>query len=215
MRGMKATSSRGRGLSIFKRVCLTVATLLLLLALSAWAFFSSQRRKWTGDAPIQVELPLESSVRPVDAERLYRDTRRALEGSSARNLQFDKREFAALLKQAPELRGLETKMAMQLQEDCLLTRMSLPLDGIPGFAGRFLNGDFIFDLQIDQGEPRVSLRSGKVRGKEVPQRFLEQINQYAQRELIRNLQRQTDLKRIESLRIENGKMILKIKEKSK
>ncbi len=213
MRGIKAKSTRGRGLSIFKWVCLSVVA--LFLALSAWAFFSSQRRKWTGEAPIQVELPVESSTRPVDAERLYRDTRRALEGGAARNLQFDSREFNALLKQAPELRGLEEKMAMQLLDDCLLTRMSLPLDGIPGFAGRFLNGDFIFNLQIEQGEPQVSLRSGKVRGKEVPQRFLAQINQYAQKELIRRLQTQTDLSRIESLHIKDGKMSLKIKEKSK
>ena len=215
MRGIKAKSTRGRGLSIFKWVCLSVVALFLLLALSAWAFFSSQRRKWTGDAPIQVELPVESSVRPVDGDRLYRDTRRALEGSAAQTLQFDNQKFNALLNQAPELQGLKSKMAMQLQNDCLLARMSVPLDGIPGFAGRFLNGDFIFDLQIEQGEPQVSLRSGKVRGKEVPQRFLAQINQYAQKELISRLQSQTDLNRIESLRIKDGKMILKIKEKSK
>jgi len=216
---MKKTSvsqaRRKGGLAIFKWGCLTIVILGLLCLLSAWLFFRAQRRKWTDEQPMTVELSREDSARPPDGARIYRDTRRALESGSAQTLQFDDRELNALMNQAPEFKSVASKMALQLQEDSLLTRMSLPLQGIPGFEGRYLNGDFVFTVQIDQGVPQLNLRSGTVRGKPVPERFLNQMNQYGQKELLRRLETQTDLKRIESLRIENGKMILKLREKSK
>ena len=206
---------RKRGLAIFKWGCLTIVIVLLLCLLSVWMFFRAQRRKWTDERPIPVELPMEESSRPADGARIYRDTRRALESGSAQTLQFDKRELNALLNQAPEFKSITSQMALQLQEDSLLTRMSLPLKGIPGFEGRYLNGDFVFTLQIDQGVPQLKLRSGSVHGKPVPERFLNQINQYGQKELLRRLEMQTDLSRIETLRIENGKLTLKLREKSR
>ena len=203
-------AQRKRGLAIFKWGCLTIVILGLLCLLSGWLFFQAQRQKWTDERPMAVELSRENSVRPPDGARLYRDTRRALESDSAQTLQFDDGEFNALLHQAPEFKSIASQMAVQLQDDSLLARMSLPLQGVPGFAGRYLNGDFVFTVQIDQGVPQLKLRSGSVRGKPVPERFLNQINQYGQKELLQRLEAQADLKRIESLRIENGKLILQL-----
>ncbi len=206
---------RKHGLAIFKWGCLIIVLLMLLCLLSIWLFFRAQRRKWTDERPIAVELPLENSSRSPDGSRIYRDTRRALESGSAQALHFDNQELNALLNQAPEFQSLISQMALQLQDDSLLTRMSLPLKGIPGFEGRYLNGDFVFTLQIDQGVPQLTLRSGSVHGKPVPERFLSRISQYGQKELLRRLESQTDLSRIESLRIENGKLTLKLSEKSR
>ncbi|MFA6930313.1 MAG: hypothetical protein WCT05_08300 [Lentisphaeria bacterium] len=206
---------RKRGSAVIKWGCLTVVILLLLCLLSVWLFFRAQRRKWTDERPIPVELPLEGGSRQSDGARIYRDTRRAFESGFAQSLHFDNRELNALLNQAPEFKSLIPQMALQLQEDSLLTRMSLPLKGIPGFEGRYLNGDFVFTVQINQGVPQLMLRSGNVHGKPVPEHFLNQINQYGQKELLRRLETQTDLSRIESLRIENGKLILKLREKSR
>ena len=199
-----------RGLVVLKWGCLTIVILGLLCLLSVWLFFRAQRQKWTAEQPMAVELPREHSARPPDGARIYRDTRRALESSSAQILQFDDGELHALLKHAPEFKSITSQMALQLQEDSLLTRMSLPLQGIPGFEGRYLNGDFVFTVQIEQGMPQLNLRSGTVHGKSVPERFLNQINQYGQKELLQRLEAQADLKRIESLRIENGKLILQL-----
>lgn len=206
---------RKSGLSIFKWGCLTIVILVLLCLLSVWLFFRVQRQKWTDEQPVPVELPVENSARPPDGARIYRDTRRALESGSAQTMQFDNRELKALLNQAPEFKSMSSQMALQLQDDSLLTRMSIPLQGIPGFEGRYLNGDFVFTVQIDQGVPQLKLRSGSVHGKPVPEHFLNQINQYGQKELLRRLQTQTDLSRIESMRIENGKLTLKLREKSR
>ncbi|NLF93774.1 MAG: hypothetical protein GX564_07790 [Oligosphaeraceae bacterium] len=196
-----------------KWCCLTLLLAILTVAAVGWLFFQQQRRQWTDEQPMAIAAPAADGLRRAEAERLYRDTRQALERGQKTQLSFDSQQLNAVLSQAPEFQNLQQKLSLQLQGDKLLTRMSLPLDEVPGFQGRYLNGDFVFSLQVDQGTPAIKLLSGNVHGQPIPDRFLQQLNQIGQQQLVQRLGSRVDLSQVESLRLENSQLILKLRGK--
>ncbi len=194
---------------------LALIVLILSIAVGSWLIFQYQRRQWTDDTPITIEQTVDTAARQPDGKKLYRETRQALERGTAKQFSFDSRELNALLTQVPQFQAMEKQMALQLDGDKLLAKMSLPLDDIPGFQGRYLNGDFVFDLHIEQGVPTISLLSGTIRNQPIPEGYLQQLNRIGQKQLLQRLSAQGDLSQVESLRIENSRLILDVRGSNK
>ncbi|MDD3696402.1 MAG: hypothetical protein PHG44_10610 [Lentisphaeria bacterium] len=209
---MRKKNVRSHPWFLLKCLALSILLLFLLVLLTIWIFFRVQRQRWTDTQALAKIVPIETS-RTINARRLYAETRRALESSQASQLSFDNAELQALMREAPELQHAEAQMHFELDGELLKSRMSLPLGNVPGMQGRYLNGDFVFSLRIDEGKPELKLLSGTVKGRPLPEKYLRRINQFGQARLMQALGGSAEIKRIESLRIEESRLNMKIKRK--
>ena len=183
----------------------------LLGGVGSWLFFQHQRRYWTDKQPLLIAAPESNGLRPAEAERLYRETRQALESKRKTQLHLDNRQLQAVLTRAPEFTSWQDKLSLRLDGDKLLTQMSLPLDEIPGFRGRYLNGDFVFSLQVTRGVPSIDLQSGTIHDQPIPEKLLRRLNRIARAQLQQQLSSQLDLSSIESLKIENSNLTIELR----
>ena len=130
-------------------------------------------------------------------------------GSNERdNYNFpSEKDINALIEQDEELRG---RVYIRIQDGKIGGDVSIPADIAPGGSGRFFNASALFDVSVKNGFLWVSLSDASVNGEPIPAIFLNTI---AEENLLKDLYEDKDsakiLQKIESVRIEEDKIILR------
>src|SRR5262249_27536587 len=83
-------------------------------------------------------------------------------------------ELNTLIQQSPEVKG---KFHVSMVGDKFKAEMSLPLGELPGFKGRYLNGEADVVATAVDGRPAVHLRNVRVKGLPLPDSSRQVIKQ--------------------------------------
>ncbi len=105
-----------------------------------------------------------------------------------------------------------------MEGDKLKAQVSIPLDNleVSPLRGRFLNGEAELKASLSDGVLIVTLDSLEVNGKQLPQRFLEELRaQNLAKDAYKNPRNAEMIRRFESIQIQDGKIILRPRAREK
>jgi len=120
-------------------------------------------------------------------------------------------EINALIGSDPDLQELRGKLYVSIQDDQLNGQVSLPMEqlGLPIFRGRYLNGTGPFELSFRNGMLRITPQSFVVRGKRVPEVYMEKIRkQNLAADLNHNPRAQAAMNKLQDIKIKDGKLLI-------
>lgn len=123
-------------------------------------------------------------------------------------------EINVLLAESPGLRPLGDQVRVRLEDARVLGTISLPLSqfGPSKMAGRYLNGEAALNLSLTNGVPRLFIEDLKVQGQTLPAGVMLALRgvNLAER-LVENPEFKKVTERFDSVRVSEGKLILKAK----
>ena len=214
---------RQRGCFFYGCIIALVLALLTAILLAAGTFFlyrfvSQLVEDYTSTAPRElpkVEMPAEQ--RQVLKDRVEAFRKAVDAGTPTEPLVLSSDDLNALIEDNDDLKG---KFFLKIEGDEIKGQVSIPLDPLAKgpframFQGRYLNGKAAFKASLQNGVLMVTLDSIEVNGKTPPD---EAMTRFRQENLAKsaydNPKNAERIRKLESLEVKDGKIILKVRAK--
>ena len=148
----------------------------ILAGLTFWFMVRQLREKYTETEPVELpvveiaEEDLEALIQRVDdfAEGLR-------EAGPMDPLTLTQDELNALIQYHPDLDDFAGRVYFTLEDEAVTGQVSVSLDVIPGFGGRYFNGSATFDVALENGRFTVFVNAATFKGEPVPEELMEGI----------------------------------------
>lgn len=138
----------------------------------------------------------------------------ALTNTSELTFSLDANEINALLNTLPELAPYKSSLSVGIKEDVIKAQISLPLDALnlSALKGKFLNGNADIKASVINGKFDVRLSNLEVNGNKASGAFMTQLqNDNLAQDLKLDPNAQRVLERVESIKVEQGRVVIKVK----
>jgi len=155
---------------------------------------------------------LTSLTNRLEAFRLEADAM-----TNAVTLSLNAQDINTLVDALPELQRYKGRLHFDIQTNTIKSQISLPLDELKmdALKGRYLNGKADVKVQVINGKLDVRLEDMEVSGVKASGAFMTQLqNENIAKDMNSDPEIKKILQRVESLTVENGQVILKLKEKA-
>ena len=190
-------------------------TLLLSLALIGWLWFCNLRNTWT----VKERKPLpEIVVSKEDINRLqptYRKIRQAFSGKAKgeTTVVIESDDLDKFMAVANECRPVQEVARFRVEDDKIVVTADVDLNQNQFFKGRYLSGDFTWDVEMDEKAWHFVLTAVKVEDRLMPSWFIDRINKNleSKEDVIRNQLAPDWTRRLKSLTVKDGKVTIVIK----
>jgi hypothetical protein len=202
--------------------CIIAIVLALLMAIMVavgvyigYRFLNQLVDQYTATAPRdlpKVEMPPEKRQALKDRAEAFRKAVEA--GSPVEPLVLTSDDLNALIEEEPDLKG---KIYVKIEGEEIKGQVSIPLEkiGLPMLKGRYLNGEADFKASLSEGILVVTLDAIEVNGQRVPDQAMNDIRkQNLAKDAYKDAKNAEMLRKIESLEVKDGKVILKVRAKS-
>lgn len=105
-------------------------------------------------------------------------------------------------------------MIVRIADGQVTGDISVPVDSlVPGSTGRFFNGSGTFDVSLEDGILMVRLVSARVNDEPLPDVFLDHLKkENLAKEVYKDEANAKIIRRFESVRVEDDKIIAKLKD---
>ncbi|MFZ2643854.1 MAG: hypothetical protein WA117_22870 [Verrucomicrobiia bacterium] len=202
--------------------CLTSIILVVLLVIGGGALTYYFVSKAAGLAVAytdtqQVQLP-KVEIEPAAYEALLKrvtDFKTAMNAGKSSLLMLTGNELNALVSGDASKSEWKGRVWFEIKDGSIKCQLSMPLDAmsaVPGLGalkGRYLNGAAVVRGAMETGTLKVTFQSLEVRGKPLPQQFLDALNQ---QDLMKSASDDPDiaafLNRLASVGVQDDKLIL-------
>jgi hypothetical protein len=193
-------------------ICLSLVFLVVvgLLAYTGYRYYTRMIEQYTSTSPMElpkVDLPpeqVEALNARVDAFKKALDT-----GKDAEPLVLTADEINVLIAKNP---AFKDRVHVEIPGDEIQGQISMPLGqiGLPGLAGRYLNGKASFHVLLTDGQLFVTLRSLEVNGKALPEDVLKSFRkQNLAADFANDPDNAKAIQKLESIEVKDGKLIIK------
>ncbi|MEO1991224.1 MAG: zinc ribbon domain-containing protein [Pirellulales bacterium] len=196
-----------RGCFFWGCLSLIVLSLVICIGVPVAGFFwmRSTVLRYTADKPAVikvVEIPQE------EVKQLNERISSFLKGA-VNDLVLSEKDINALIEQDEELRG---QVYIRIKDGKIGGEVSIPADIVPGGSGRFFNASALFNVSMKDGFLWVTLSDASVNGESIPAIFLKAISgENLMEEFYKDKNTADILQKVESVRIEEDNIILKIR----
>ena len=206
-----------------RRNCLfygcVMGSLLLLVMLVAGLFGYRMLKRMLTDFTSTTPQPLpQVTISQAELEALQQRVEKfrgeVLQGTAPGPLSLSATELNALLNSDPDVQAWKGKLYVQMEANRLKAQVSLPMEQLgspvpPVFKGRYLNGTAILDLGISNGLLRLTAQSLFVKGKQLPEGYMDKIRkQNLAQEVNTNPRVKAALERVKEIKIQDGKLVI-------
>jgi hypothetical protein len=192
--------------------------LMGVMAFLTYRFVNKAVEDYTSTKPQPlptVEMPVEK--RQALNERVEAFKKAVEAGTPTEPLVLTSDDLNALLDENEEFKG---KFFVKVDGDAIKGEVSIPLDPLARgpfratFQGRYLNGKADFKASLQNGVLLVTLDSIEVNGKKPPDELLTQLRQEnLAKDAYKNPKNAEMIRKLESLEVKDGKIILKVRAK--
>lgn len=204
---------KGRGCFFYG--CLTSVVMMLLLVLMAFflvRYFQKKLNDYTDTKPAplpRIEMA-EGEFKELQS-RVKTFGEAVDQGKPAEPLVLTERELNALIAKSDQTGKLAEHVYVTLAGDQVKGEISLPLSRISWLGkGRYLNGEASFNVSLENGGLIVTARDVRVKGKALPEAFMEPLRkENLAKDAYKNPKNAEALRKLDQLKIEDGKVILK------
>jgi hypothetical protein len=209
----ETTPKRRRGCLFYGCIMgLLLLCVVLVAGLAGWRFAKKMLSDFTDTKPMvlpKVQLPpaeFDALQRKVET---FRDAVRL--GQETNSLALTATEINALINSDPDLQDLKGKLFVSFEGEQLQGQVSVPMDqvGLPAFRGRFLNGTGMFELSFRNGFLRIAPQSFVIRGKPIPELYMEKIRkQNLAGNINHDARAQVAMDKLQDIRIRDSKLVI-------
>jgi hypothetical protein len=197
--------------NIYAIGCLGVLALLAIGAVIAFYVIkgavSDLVDEYTDTTPRAFSLPAlsEEDARPL-INRVDAFTDAVRNGEPVDPLVLTGEEINTLIDYYPPWEILSGKMHVVIDDDRILSEVSIPLDMFGPFAdGRYLNGSGQVDVEVKDGQLYVGVDRLEVKGAPLPEKFMQELRKgNLADEVNKNPKYAGLIEKIAEIRVENG-----------
>lgn len=193
--------------------CITAVVLVVLVGVGIGVgthLLLKYARGFTSEeaAEIPVYQPAAGEYEAVQAK--IENFKNAVEGGiSGVELVLTADDINAIIVSNADLAELKGMAYVKIEDDKIAVDMSMPLDRIPGFSGRYLNGSATINASMEAGMLFVGFDRIEVNGEPVPETIMEQLrNENMAKGLYKNKEMMEIIGKVQDVRVEDGKLIL-------
>lgn len=193
--------------------CITAVVLVVLAGVGVGIATHSMlkyARSFTSEEPakILVYQPAEGEYEAVKAK--IKDFVDAVEGgTSGVELVLTGDDINAMIASDEDLAEVKGKAYVKIEGDKIAVDVSIPLDGIPGFSGRYLNGSAAIKAFMESGLLFVGLDRIEVNGESLPEGVMGQLRgENLAKGLYKDKEKMKVINNVQDVRVEGGKLIL-------
>ena len=192
-----------------------MAILIGILAFVGYHALSGLVNEYTATEPEQLpKVEMAAEQRQALKDRVEAFRKAVNEGKATEPLVLTGDDLNVLIDDNAELKGT---IFVKIEGDELKGRVSIPLDKLPlpMFKGRYLNGEASLKASFFDGELIVHMEEIEVKGKKPPEDAMKGFRQQnLAKDLFKDPENAKMLRKLESLEIKDGKIIVKVKAKS-
>ncbi|MCR5381841.1 MAG: hypothetical protein K6G44_12730 [Lentisphaeria bacterium] len=188
----------------------SIILLAVAIALLAWWVFCDLRNSWTKKE--RMPLP-EVIVTKEDAARLqptYRKVKQAFSGKATSDItvELESDDLDKFLAVANEGRQVKEMARFRVEGNKIVVRTDVNLNRIPMFEGRYLSGDFYWDVKMDDKAWNFHLDAFKVDDRILPAWMVNIINKKieSKSDELRNHYAPEWTHKLKSLTVQDGKI---------
>lgn len=210
VKGGAAPRSRLRGCLLAAGVA---AALILVVIVVTILIVTARVRRFRDEftdaaaEPVPVEMPAPPQARRLT--RTFESLQRALSEGRAEVFELTDVELNHMVASVPAVRGARGKALFRIEGDLLKVQAGIPLGQVPGFQGRYLNGEFALDLRIDGDDMRIFIREASVRGTPLPPAIMDRLRKVnIAEQAMRNPEFRNQIQGIRSLRVQDGRLLV-------
>jgi hypothetical protein len=186
--------------------------MLLAGALAGFRIFKKTLNDFTDTSPVTLPTVKMSPDEMAQVRRRVDEFRTAVRGGlPAPPLTLTSDEINALIATDPDLQALKGKLYVTIEGDQIKGQVSVPVEeaGLPMFRGRYLNGSGIFNLSLHNGILRLTAQTVSVKGKPLPEVYLQNIRKQNLAKKINSEPRASvALDHLESIDVKDGKIVI-------
>ena len=194
--------------------CLAVGALILGTFIcggfAIYFFIAGQVKNYTAETPMELPSVEYSSEQLEELHARIDTVKNAVEEAApSEDLVLTAEEINALINEEEKMKG---RAHVDIKDGLVVGDISFPTDGIPGGKGRYFNASADFDVKLERGVLIVTLANAEVKGKPVPDEFMEAMRQEnLAKDLYKDPKNAEMISRFESIEIVDDKIILKLK----
>ncbi len=215
-----AAAPRQHGCFFYGCIIASILALLMVILISVAVYFGYRAlnryvEEYTATTPRElpkVDMPAEQ--RQVLKDRVEAFRKAVDAGTSTEPLVLTSDDLNALIDENPELKG---KIYVKVEGDEVKGQVSWPLEalGLGMFKGRYLNGEADLKASLQDGVLIVTLDSIEVNGQKPPEQFMTELRkQNVAKDFYKDEKTSRIIRKIESLEIKDGKIILRLRAKA-
>lgn len=173
--------------------------------------------EYTDSKPAVIESVEVSPAQFQALQKRVTDFKAALDDQKlSQELRLTAEDINALIANDPGEKQFKNKLFVMIDGDRITGKVSWPLDKVwpSKLKGRYLNGVATFKPSLENGLLLVTLEDLQVKGKPLPARMLAQFKkQNLAEDLQRDVQTARTIQKFDSIRVTNGAVVLKSRER--
>jgi len=200
--------------------CLSLVVLSLVLVLIGYLGYrhliSWVVAEYTDTKPVLIESVEVSPAQLQALQKRVADFKAALDQKVSQELRLTAEDINALIANDPGEKQLKNKLFVMIDGDRVTGKVSWPLDKVwpSKLKGRYLNGVATFKPSLENGVLLVTLEDLQVKGKPLPAQMLAQFKkQNLAEDIQKDAQTAQTIQKFESIRVTNGAVVLKSRER--
>ncbi len=107
---------------------------------------------------------------------------------------------------------LANRAYIEIKDDRILAKVTIPTDQVPGGAGRHFNADAEVDVSLENGVLVIQIVDAKVKGEPLPEEFADELaKQNLAKEFYKNVETSKLLQRFESVEVVDNSVRMRLK----
>ncbi|MBN2449578.1 MAG: hypothetical protein JXR77_04275 [Lentisphaeria bacterium] len=202
--------SRWRGCLVVTAI--VAAVLLIVVVITVLVVARRVRRlrdEYTDTEMRAVPVAETSAPQARRLSRTFEDLQSAVRQGRASSFAFTDLQLNQMVASLPAVKEARGRAYFTIVGDQLQVRAGIPLDQVPGFQGRYLNGEFTIRLRLEHGLLQIYIQEASVRGSPLPPSLMEHLrNVNIAEQALQNPDFRKQLQGIRALRIQDGKLIV-------
>jgi hypothetical protein len=210
---------RQHGCFFYGCIIATILALLMVILVAVGTFFlyrfaNRMVEEYTSTTPRELpKVDMLAETRQLLKDRVEAFQKAVEAGTATEPLVLTSDDLNALIDENPELKG---KIYIKVEGDEIKGQVSIPLEslGLAMVRGRYLNGEADLKASLSDGVLIVTLDSIEVNGQRPPEEMMKGIRQQnLAKDAYKDEKSSNLIRKLESLEIKDGKIILKVRAK--
>ncbi len=188
--------------------CLIIALVFLLALVGGGIYLVyTARTKATAAAPADIPDVNITEAQREEAVQKFETLSRARATDTTAEISLTPADLNAMIRSETQLDGERGTLVLDMMGEKLIADFSMPLENVPGFDGRYVNGSMVIRMQIRNGVLEVYPEAMQLNDTPVPDWLMQNFPTRNLADRIKeNPAAREALKNIESLNIKDGKM---------
>jgi hypothetical protein len=202
-------TAKGKDGCLMRGCLLALIVFFMMLGFAGWGAYTVYKHFYALTVDSGTPIPAYAGSDYSEVKKRVEDFSASLQEGKGERLVLTADNLNALVAGDPQFAAARGRIYFEIKNNLITAQVSIPLDGVRGFAGRWFNGTMTFDLKLEEQQLSIVPRAIKTGDREAPPEVLLAVQRFRWSDsLYEEGQSSEILKRIKSIRIENNTLVM-------